>query len=146
MSPALIAAIKFLELLIIVDLNNHQWYAISYNEIIKSGSAIGGINRCKENRHLSCKTPIGLYTILDISPLKYKRSDLYPITCKNKKKCGAKMYYFTKFHSSGIGIHGSDHPLRNINESHGCIRVSKPDAHWINKKVNLGTLVIILEY
>lgn len=132
---------------LLVDLNNLIWKAIDENGvIIKTGKAVGGSYKCSDAPR-SCKTKFGIYSVLK----KYgyvRRSDLYPITCKDKKVCGSKMYWQSKIDWSGISIHGvSDKMLPDYNASHGCIRVSIQNAYWLNKYfLEVGTKVIILDY
>lgn len=132
--------------IIVVNLNNFQWLAIDQQgNIIREGMAAGGRSICPENRK-SCKTPSGTFQVVAVYKRKFKRSDLYPVDCKRKKRCGAKMYHFTKFTHSGLGMHGSDTLLQYKHLSHGCIRVSKEDALWINSNSSIGTTIIVIPY
>lgn len=130
---------------IVVDLNKLKFYAYDNNNVlVREGKAVGGRKKCID-QNKSCKTPQGVFTILK----KYgynKRSIKYPLGCKGKT-C-ARMYYFSKFHPEGIGLHGSDEINVNFNASHGCVRLHKENARWLNLnfiKVN-QTKVIVLPY
>lgn len=135
---------------IIVDLNNLAWGAferVSKNKarLVKWGPASGGSKVCKETREMKCKTPVGLFTISEISK-RGKRSGLYPLDCTDKKKCGHPMPFYMRFGPNGEGIH-ADKWLLGKNSSHGCVRVLREDAKWLNKEfVRKGTPIIILEY
>lgn len=134
---------------IVVDLNQHRFIACKNGKIVNNGKAIGGRKKCqeKELKNHICKTPNGRFSLIKKYG-KNKRSDRYPLECKNKKKCGAKMPWYFKIHHSGIGIHGNyDIEKTKENESHGCIRVSITNARWLNKNfVDYDTKIIILPY
>jgi hypothetical protein len=130
---------------IVVDLNKLAWAAYDNGKLINWGPANGGSKRCKETGLLKCKTHTGVYFILRLDKVG-KRSDLYPIDCKDKRKCGHEMPYFMLFHPDGSGLHG-DRWLVGRNASHGCVRLIKEDAKWINKKfAYVGMPIIIMDY
>lgn len=131
---------------IVIDLNKLKWFAYQSEKLIASGKAIGGSRVCSDNRYKSCRTPVGTFKIIQKYGY-YKRSIKYPLTCRNFRKCGAKMYYFMKFHKAGIGMHGSDEINVNKNVSHGCIRLFRDDAKWLNQQfVDTDTQIVILSY
>jgi lipoprotein-anchoring transpeptidase ErfK/SrfK len=130
---------------IVVDLNKLAWAAYDNGNLINWGPANGGSKRCKETGLLKCKTHTGVYFVLRLDKVG-KRSDLYPVDCKDKKKCGHEMPYFMPFHPDGSGVHG-DRWLVGRNASHGCVRLIKEDAKWINKKfAYVGMPIIIMDY
>ena len=71
------------------------------------------------------------------------RSSKYPIGCEGKS-CAAMPY--AMFFYNSYAIHASnDVPGRNA--SHGCIRVLREDAKWLNQEfVEVGTKVIVNSY
>jgi len=130
---------------IVVDLRNLAWGAYRQGRLINWGPANGGSKRCKETGKLQCKTHTGTFKILRLDKAG-KRSDLYPIDCKNKKKCGHPMPYYMPFHSDGTGLHG-DKWLVGRNASHGCVRLLKEDARWLHFNfAKVGMKVIVLDY
>ena len=130
---------------LIVDLNKMVWTAYACGQVVRTGEAIGGRAYCPENRKKSCKTPDGTFTVYAKHGYGY-RSGKYPVDCQNRRICGARMYYFMPFHRAGIGLHGSD-MMVGRNESHGCVRLHKQDAKWLNQNfVEVGTKIIILPY
>lgn len=130
---------------LIVDLNSKTWTAMLDGKAIKSGEAIGGRNKCRENPKRSCRTPVGEFKVYVKYGYSY-RSGAYPVDCEDRKKCGARMYYAAFFHRSGYAIHGSDMMVgRNV--SHGCVRIFKKDAKWLNQHfLDIGTRIIVLPY
>jgi len=131
--------------MVVIDLNSKTWTAYADGQVVRTGEAIGGRATCPENRRKSCKTPSGLFEVYAKHGRGY-RSGKYPIECKNRSACGARMYYFMPFHRAGIGLHGSD-MMVGRNESHGCVRLHKEDAAWLNKNfVEIGTKVTVLPY
>ena len=136
---------------VVVDLNNHVWIACKNGEVVNVGVAAGGRRYCPEDGS-NCRTPIGTFPITR----KYgynKRSIKYPLECINKKKCGAKMYWFMRFGPiSGEGIHGNDETQRTPfeklkNVSHGCVRTRIEQARWLNQQfVTEQTKIVVLPY
>lgn len=130
---------------IVVDLNVLAWGAYRYGRLINWGPANGGSKRCKETGLMRCKTHPGAHQILRLYGPR-KRSDLYPVNCMNKKICGHLMPYYMPFHRDGTGLHG-DKWLTGKNMSHGCVRLLRKDARWLNKNfARIGTEIIIRNY
>jgi lipoprotein-anchoring transpeptidase ErfK/SrfK len=133
---------------VMVDLNQHRWFAYENAQLIRSGKAIGGRTKCIDQPK-SCKTPEGIFNI----SRKYgynKRSIKYPLGCCSQKGCKprcSRMYYAMTFGNDGEALHGSDEINVNFNASHGCVRLNKDDAKWLNKNfVEIGTKIIVLPY
>ena len=135
---------------VVVDLNVLAWGAYEYvtpkrARLIKWGPANGGSKICKESRKPKCKSPVGMKRILVLGKAG-KRSDLYPLDCANKRKCGHPMPHYMRLVASGEGIHGDKH-LVGWNASHGCIRILAEDAKWLNKEfAYIGMPVLVENY
>jgi len=130
---------------IVVDLKQLAWAAYDQGKLIDWGPANGGMKRCKETGLMKCKTHTGLHFVLRLDG-PGKKSDLYPPECEDKKKCGHPMPYYMPFHRDGTGLHGNKW-LTGRNSSHGCVRLLKEDARWLNKEfVEVGTPVMVLDY
>ena len=136
---------RYQEKTIVIDLKQLAWGAYQYGKLINWGLANGGIGRCKETGLVQCKTPVGIWKILKKDGAVIK-SSLYPVECKDKKVCGHTMFWRLKFKLDGSSLHG-DKNLPGANISHGCVRLPKQDAKFINTKfAELGTTVVVLPY
>lgn len=130
---------------VIVDLKKLAWVAYENGRLVRWGAANGGSKICRETGKMKCKSPVGLRQILLLGKAG-KRSDLYPIDCKDKRRCGHPMPYYMKLVSSGEGLHGDRH-LVGSNASHGCIRMFKADARWMNLEfAHVGMPVFLEDY
>jgi len=130
---------------ILVDLNVLAWGAYKYGTLVHWGMANGGSKRCTDSGKLTCKTHPGTWKIIRKGGY-ITKSQLYPLDCSNKKKCGFPMYYFQQFHADGTGLHGAKN-LPGYNASHGCVRLTKEDSWYLNKVfTNQKTLIIIKDY
>jgi len=113
----------------------------AYNEsgkLVRSGRASGGSNYCADVKR-SCRTPQGHFAVQSKGPAGC-RSSRYPLG-----KGGAPMPYCT-FFSKNYAIHGSPHVPR-YNASHGCVRVTPSDMHWLHHNFfRNGTRVIVTSY
>jgi hypothetical protein len=133
-----------------VDLNILAWGAWESDghgkaTLVRWGPANGGSKVCSDTHLPRCKSPVGTRSVLGMYG-KWKRSDLYPLDCADKRKCGAKMPWYMKLVSSGEGIHGYAQ-LPGWNASHGCLRILMEDAHWINKSFAFkGMPVVLADY
>jgi hypothetical protein len=120
---------------------NHRMWAI-YNKEGKrvgAGPASGGKDYCPDINK-PCRTVSGEFTVFRTED-KDCTSKTFPI----KENGGAPMPHCMFFYK-GYAIHGSANAL-NKNTSHGCIRVSKKAAEWINKTyISPGSTVIVLPY
>jgi L,D-transpeptidase catalytic domain len=121
----------------IFDPKQLRWYAFYNGNLVSSGRASGGRYYCSDI-HRPCKTPVGTFHI------GYKggsdcKSSKYPIGRGNAPMPWC-MFFFR-----GFAIHGG--PVPPYNASHGCIRVERSDARWLNRNfLNAGTKVIVKSY
>jgi len=135
---------------LIVDLKQLAWAAYEPIEngavkLVAWGAANGGSKRCKDTGLMRCKTPVGTFHIIELGGAG-KRSDLYPLDCYDKQKCGHPMPFYFKFVNTGEGVHGNKWLVGN-NASHGCVRIFTYDAKFLNKEfVFVGMPVIVEEY
>jgi hypothetical protein len=116
-----------------------QWKAINASgKLVRAGRGSGGRSYCPDIKR-SCRTPTGTYHVVGKGGAGC-RSSRYPVG-----KGGAPMPY-CMFFSKYYAIHGS-YDLPNRNASHGCIRVSPNDAHWLHDNfIDVGTKVIVHPY
>ncbi len=116
-----------------------SWKAInSSGKVVRSGRASGGRNYCPDI-HRGCRTPTGTYTVLSKGGANCK-SSRFPVG-----RGGAPMPY-CMFFSRYYAVHGS-YEVPNYNASHGCIRVTPSDAHWLtNNFMHVGTRVVVKPY
>ncbi len=116
-----------------------QWAAYDKNgNLVRTGRASGGKLWCADVGR-SCRTPQGKFRV-------YKKGNA---ACKSSKyplgTGGAAMPYCMHF-NGGYAIHGSPH-VPNYPASHGCIRVTPQDAHWLHQNfINVGTSVEVTGY
>lgn len=129
---------------VIVDPQLLQYSAYQDGSLIKWGIVNIGSKICSDTKLNKCKTPVGNFNIITKKG-KFSRSNLYPTDCKDKKKCGAKLYYSMIFHNSGASLHGHD-TLPGYNASHGCIRLLREDAAWLYQFINKETKIVIKDY
>jgi hypothetical protein len=133
------------ERFVVVGLQQLAWGAYENGKLVNWGPANGGMKRCRETGKFRCKTHPGVWAILRLDGFG-KRSNLYPVDCKDKKKCGHLMPYYMPFHHDSTGLHG-DKWLVGRNASHGCVRLLTYDARWLSKNfVKVGTKVLVLDY
>ena len=116
-----------------------QWKAINANgKVVRTGHGSGGRGYCPDIRR-SCRTPTGTYHVISEGGPGC-RSTRYPVG-----KGGAPMPY-CMFFSKYYAIHGSP-DVPNRNASHGCIRVTPSEAHWLyDNFMTVGTTVVIKPY
>lgn len=123
--------------LFVFDPNALRWYAYQNGNLISSGRASGGRYYCPDIKR-GCKTPIGMFQIGRKGGPDC-RSNKYPIG-----KGNAPMPW-CMFFKGGYAIHGG--PVPNFNASHGCIRVTPPDARWLSHNfLSAGTKVLVKSY
>ncbi len=128
---------------IIVDLAQLAWGAYNENgNLISWGPLSGGKSYCSDVKR-GCRTPSGTYTIYS------KRGE----GCVSSKfpvgRGGAPMPY-CMFFRGGYALHGSPN-VPGYHASHGCVRIFKEDARWLNQEfINMpsqgGTRVIVKPY
>ncbi len=103
------------------------------------GHAAGGKNYCPDIKK-PCRTVVGEFTVFRTEDANCT-SKTFPID----EGGGAPMPHCMFFYK-GYAIHGSTSPL-NKNASHGCIRVSKKAAAWINTNyISPGSIVRVAPY
>lgn len=128
--------------LIVVDLTQLAWGAYdAEGTLLKWGPASGGRNWCYDIKAPG-KTVIGRFEVYDVRGENCV-STKFPI----EDGGGAPMPY-SLFFQGGYAIHGSDE-VPGYNASHGCVRVFKEDAKWLNEqfvKSSGRTKVLILPY
>jgi len=129
---------------IVFDPRKLAWGAYdAEGELVRWGPASGGSTWCPDVRR-GCRTARGQFAM-------YAKKG---VTCKSGKyplpKGGAPMPY-CMFFFRGFGMHASP-TVPGYNASHGCIRIFKEDAKWLNQQFidiqkNKGrTQVIVLPY
>ena len=123
----------------VFDPNHLQWAVYDKKGTrVGVGKAVGGKDFCNDIKD-SCRTVEGTYSVFRKENEECV-SNTFPI-----EKGGAPMPHCMFFHK-GYAIHGSLN-LPDKNASHGCIRVSKRAAEWMNKNyVEVGSTVVVLAY
>lgn len=128
---------------IIVDLKHLSWGAYDKSgQLLRWGPASGGRRYCSDLGR-ACRSPVGTFEI-------YRRegagciSNKFPIG-----EGGAPMPYCMFFHG-GFALHGSN-DVPGFNASHGCVRLFKSDARWLNQDfIDMpgqgGTTVVVRPY
>ena len=109
-----------------VDLSILAWEA--YDEegkLLKWGPASGGKAWCPDVNS-KCRTPAGEYYMRNKGGASCK-SHKFPIP-----RGGAPMPY-CMFFRGGYALHGSPE-VPGYNASHGCVRLYKEDAQWLNEE------------
>lgn len=130
---------------IVVDLNLLALGLYENGKLIRWDIANGGQKKKISRNSFLYHTHPGIWTVLRKGDYKTK-SNLYPITCKNKKVCGFWMAWATFWHKDGTAIHFSK-TLPGANVSHGCVRTTMETAKFINKWSDIQkTKIIIKEY
>lgn len=116
---------------IVISLSKLAFGAYNENGILEYwGPVSGGRSYCADIRR-GCRTQTGHFKI-------YRKggagcvSSKYPVG-----KGGAPMPYCMFFHG-GFAMHGS-YDVPGYNASHGCVRMYKDDAKWLNKIFTNGT-------
>ncbi len=119
----------------------HRQWAV-YNKEGKQvglGHAAGGKDYCPDIKK-PCRTVVGEFTVFRTEDANCT-SKTFPID----EGGGAPMPHCMFFYK-GYAIHGSTSAL-NKNASHGCIRVSKKAAAWINTNyISPGSIVRVSPY
>lgn len=122
---------------IIVDPKQLAWGAYdSTGNLVRWGPVAAGKSYCPDEGR-SCRSPVGTFTVLNKQGSDCISSK-FPIP-----NGGAPMPYCMYFHG-GFALHGSEVP--GYNASHGCIRMFKEDAEWLNHDfVKVGSTKVIVE-
>jgi L,D-transpeptidase ErfK/SrfK len=112
--------------LIVVDLSLLAWGAYdTQGYLLKWGPASGGRSWC-DDINAPGKTVVGRFQIYDVRGENCV-STKFPIN-----EGGAPMPY-GMFFQGGYALHGSDE-VPGFNASHGCVRLFKEDAKWLNEE------------
>lgn len=110
---------------IIFDPKKLAWAAYDKEgKLVKWGPASGGNTWCADVRR-GCRTIRGEFSMYHKRGA-YCRSGKYPL-----RRGGAPMPYCMFFYK-GFAFHGSP-TVPGYNASHGCIRIFKEDAAWLNR-------------
>jgi len=138
---------KYQEKTIVVDLRQLAWGAYQNGKLVKWGIASGGAGKCKETGKYACYTPAGNWKVYEIKK-GFARSSLYPVECKDKKKCGYPFFGLVKWGPHFESFHGElEGHIPGSNISHGCVRMPKAEVAWMIKNfVEIGTAVVVLPY
>lgn len=121
-----------------VDLGRLVWGAYDDNGyLVRWGRASGGKGYCPDIRR-GCRTVTGTYTIYSKKGPGC-RSSRFPVG-----RGGAPMPYCMHF-KGGYALHGGHVP--DYNASHGCVRVPREDAEWLNEDfVRVGSTRVNIHY
>lgn len=121
---------------VIVDLSDQAFGAYnSFGNLVNWGPVSTARGYCPDV-HRGCRTPTGQFAIYSKGGAGCV-SSIYPVGIG-----GAPMPYCMYFHG-GFALHGS-YELPGYNASHGCIRMFKDDAMWLNHEfTSYGTKVIV---
>jgi hypothetical protein len=105
---------------IIVDQNKLAWGAYDENgQLVNWGPISSGKDYCPDIGK-PCKTQTGVFRVFD------KQGT----GCRSRTFGGARMPYCMFFYK-GFALHGS-HDMPGKRASHGCVRLFKDDAKWLN--------------
>lgn len=111
--------------MIIIDQDKLAWGAYSTNgDLVKWGPISSGQNYCSDIGR-SCKTITGIFYMFNKKDSRC-RSNVFPVGAG-----GARMPYCMFFYR-GYAMHGS-YEVPGYRASHGCIRLFKRDAEWLNR-------------
>lgn len=131
--------------LIVVDPPSMAWGAYDgHGNLVHWGPMSGGKNYCRDVGR-NCQTVSGKFHIY------HKKGP----KCESKKfpvgRGGAPMPHCMFFHA-GYALHASPY-VPGYHDSHGCVRIFKEDAKWLNEEFvrlpsenNKGTTVIVNPY
>jgi lipoprotein-anchoring transpeptidase ErfK/SrfK len=124
----------------IFDPKNLQWAVYDKKgDRVGMGKGVGGKDFCPDINK-PCRTVEGVYTVFRTEN-EACTSKTFPID----EGGGAPMPHCMFFYK-GYAIHGSNQ-LPDKNASHGCIRVSKEAAEWMNTYyIQPGSIVMVLPY
>lgn len=113
--------------LIIVDLSKQAWAAYDKSgDLAHWGPASGGRDYCPDING-PCNTIEGVFAVFNKKD-QHCKSGSFPVD----RGGGSPMPYCMFFHA-GFAIHGS-YEVPGYNASHGCVRVYKKDAKWLNEE------------
>ena len=129
--------------MVVVDPGVMAWGAYdSYGNLVHWGPMSGGKNYCSDVKR-GCRTVVGRFKFY------HQRGP----NCKSSKfpigRGGAPMPYCMFFHG-GFALHASP-VVPGYHASHGCVRIFKEDAKWMNEEFASfggkdGTVVVVNPY
>lgn len=112
---------------ILVDLKKLAWAAYDESgKMLRWGPVSGGRGDCSDTPE-PCLTIEGVFSVFQKRD-KFCQSNSFPVD----KGGGAPMPY-CMFFSDGFALHGSAE-VPGYNASHGCVRMFKEDAEWLNRE------------
>jgi len=112
--------------LIIIDQLKLAWGAYDTNgDLQRWGPISSGKDYCPDVGR-ACTTITGIYYIFNAKDSRCV-SNIFPV-----RRGGAKMPYCMFFYR-GYALHGS-YEVPGYRDSHGCVRLFKRDAKWLNKE------------
>ena len=119
------------EKVVIVDLSQQAFAAYdAAGNKLRWGPISGGRGYCPDVGR-SCRTVTGSFRV-------YRKGGP---GCVSRKYDNAPMPYCMFFYK-GFAMHGA--ALPGYHASHGCVRMFRDDAHWLNKQfADIGTKVIV---
>lgn len=124
------------ERFVIVNLSLHAFGA--YDEkgnLVHWGPVSAGKGWCPDVR-LYCNTAVGAFRVVEKQGRKCI-SDKFPVETGGGAPMPYCMYYYR-----GFALHGSTLP--GFHASHGCIRLFRDDAKWLNKHfLKVGSRVVV---
>lgn len=122
--------------LVVVDLNKQAFGAYDeQGELVHWGPVSGGKGYCPDIGK-ACTTKTGEFVMFEKKGPRC-RSSQFPVETGG----GAPMPYCMHFFR-GIALHASTLP--GFNASHGCVRLFKNDAKWLNRDfMDTGTRVVV---
>ncbi len=124
------------EKLVVVNLGLHAFAAYDKEgHLVYWGPVSGGKGWCPDIRR-QCNTAVGRFRIIQKEGPKCV-SPTFPIETHG----GAPMPYCMHYYR-GFALHGSTLP--GFHASHGCVRLFKDDAQWMNQHfIEIGTPIIV---
>ena len=122
--------------LVVVNLGLHAFAAYDQDgKLVHWGPVSGGKGWCPDIRK-HCNTAVGVFKVVNKQGPRCI-SKRFPVETAGGAPMPWCMHYFR-----GFALHGSTLP--GFHASHGCIRLFKDDAKWLNQHfVGIGTQVIV---
>jgi len=123
---------------VIVDQNKLAWGAYSENgDLVNWGPASGGRGYCPD-LHGACRTATGTFTV-------YNKGSAGCISHKFPLGRGGAEMPYCMFFKGGYALHGSN-TVPGYNASHGCVRLFKEDARWLNQDfIDVNSTRVIIQ-
>jgi len=121
---------------ILVNQRKLAWGAYDAGgKLVKWGPISAGKRYCRDINK-SCRTPFGKFVAFRKEGSRCE-STAFPVGSG-----GAPMPYCI-FFNKGIALHGSPR-VPGYNDSHGCVRLFKEDARWLNYFVEIGGTEVLV--